>query len=345
MIISPFKQNNKSLFNPYFDNSNRIIRILYRLKSYSVIFRNAINKGISISDLMRAQFPFIFSDAKEPPIVSIEFTNHCNLKCLYCTNHLGLRKSGFMNDIVFDKILNDLSKMKSNRIQLVGNGESTLHPKFDEYTSKLAKTGNYLSLVTNGQWEDINIAEQILKAPLDLVEISIDAGGKDIYEASRINASYDILLSNLEKLITLKGKIKSKILIIIRLMIRPSQEQFYQSEIGFWRKYCDYVMPQYITKINNTEYQKDLFYPIQNNHDDFPKCSLPFKHLEIKYTGDVLMCYYSLFQIGTPGLMIGNILNSSITDIWNSKIMKNYRNAHRKKLKTNMPVCKSCPGT
>lgn len=344
-ILSPFKQNHKTPVNSYFDNSSRIARILYRLTSYSEIFRAAVKKGVPVSDLLRAHFPFVFTEASEPPIVSVEFTNHCNLKCIYCTNPLGQRERGFMSDQVFNRTLSDLLKMKPNRIQLVGNGESTLHPKFGEYVSKLAQTGNYLSLVTNGQWKDLIVAEQILKAPLDLVEISVDAGGKEKYEASRINGSFETLLFNLNILKTLKERLKAKTLINIRVMLRPSQKNSFQKEFSFWKKYADIVMPQYITKINNTEYADDVFIPAQNNSGDFPKCSMPFKHMEIKYTGEVLMCYYTLFQLGSPGLVIGNVQDSSINELWNCKIMKDYRNAHRKRITGKMPVCKACPGT
>lgn len=344
-ITAPFKRNEKNSSTPYFDNSNRVARILYRFRSYSEIFNNALKKGVPVTDLLRAQFPFAFTDAIAPPIVAIELTNYCNLKCPYCTSPLGLRKRGFMGEQVFNRLFNDLLKMKSNRIQLVGNGESSLHPKFGEYISKLAQTGKYVSLVTNGQWKNVNVASQILEAPLDLIDISIDAGGKEKYEASRINGSFDTLLFNLKHLMALKRRLNAKTLINIRLMLRPSQRDIFREEHTFWSEYCDRIMPQYIMKINSTTYEEDIFIPMQNRGRDFPKCSMPFKHIEIRYTGEVLMCYYTPYQIGLPGLVIGNVLDSSINEIWNCRIMKDYRNAHRKRIKENMPVCKGCPGT
>jgi MoaA/NifB/PqqE/SkfB family radical SAM enzyme len=344
-LSSIIKYNKAKPNHPFFDNSNRLIRILYRLKSYSKIFISAFNKGVSLKKLLIAQFPFIFSDAKEPPIVAIEFTNHCNLKCPYCSSPLGERDKGYMSDAVFKNIIKDLTQIKQCRVQLVGNGEATLHPKFNEYISLLTKTNNYISLVTNGQWANENVADQILHAKLDLVEISVDAGGKEAYEASRVNGSFDRLIKNLKKLKEKKTILKSGTLINIRIMLRPSQINNIGVEKAFWKKYADIVMPQYLTKINNAEYNHDLFVPLQNHTEDYPKCSMPFKHIEIRYTGEVLLCYYSFYQIGPPGLVINNIKNSSILELWNSNIMKIYRNAHRHRKKENMPVCKGCPGT
>jgi MoaA/NifB/PqqE/SkfB family radical SAM enzyme len=344
-LFSPFKNSKKNPNVSFFDNTNRIARCFYQFKSYTGIFIAALKKGIPLSNLLITRFPLFYSDALEPPIIAIELTNYCDLKCPYCTSPLGLREKGFMSDIVFNKIIIDLIKMKPNRVQLVGNGELTLHPNFGAYISRISQTGKYISIVTNGQWKMKFVAERILNAKIDLLEISIDAGGKEKYEYSRVHGSYDILISNLRHLKILKEHLKSKTLINIRLMVRPSQKKSYRKEISFWKKYADSVIPQFISKINNTEYNQDVFIPVQNSLGSFPKRSLPFKHMEIKYTGEVLMCYYSFFQMGSPGLKIGNVLDSSINELWNSKIMKDYRNAHRLRIKENMPVCQGCPGT
>jgi len=118
-----------------------------------------------------------------------------------------------------------------------------------------------------------------------------------------------------------------------------------KNETLFWKKYCDIVMPQFLTKINGTEYEEDLFKPKNANSNTFPKCSLPFYHFEIKWNGDVLMCYYSPYQTGGEGLLIGNVHTTSIVNLWNNTVLKQYRNAHRSKNKQLMPICKGCPGT
>lgn len=339
------KHNNGESADSFFNNANRLFRIFYRAKSYSHIFGAALRKGVSLKKLLIAQFPFAFPDSTEPPIVSIEFTTHCNLKCCYCTNASGMREKGHMRDVVFNKIIHDLSKMKRCRIQLVGNGEATLHPRFYEYIRLLGKTNHYISLVTNGQWLNKKVADQLLEAKVDMIEISVDAGGKDVYETSRINGSYERLINNVKYLKERKVALNSRTLINIRIMLRPSQLHEAANEKVFWKKYADMVMPQYLNKINNTDYSHDLFIPHQQHTGAYPKCSMPFKHIEVKYTGEVLLCYYSFYQLGSPGLVLGNIMDSSIVGLWNSETMKLYRNAQRNRQAEHMPVCKGCPGT
>lgn len=343
-LFSPFsilKSNNTKLF----DNSTRVARILYRFNSYRKLFFHALEKGVHASDLVRSQFPFLLKDAIHPPIVSLELTNHCNLKCPYCTSPLGQVPRGMMDNDVFTKVISDLSEIRTNRIQIVGNGESTLHPQFGKYISQLAKTGKYISLVTNGQWTRDSVSDEICNASIDLVDFSIDAGGKEGYEKSRINGRYETVLSNV---ISLKEKIKQKkvrTIINIRVMTRPSQMPLFEKEKLFWKKYADRVMPQYVTKINNTTYEEDVFIPIQNKNKTYPKCSMPFKHIEVKWNGDILMCYYTVYQLRYPGLKMGNVLEQSILKLWNCQIMREYREAHRNCVENKMPVCLGCPGT
>jgi MoaA/NifB/PqqE/SkfB family radical SAM enzyme len=344
-IFLPFLKNKENPLKPLFDNSNRIARILYRLGSYKRIFIGSVKKGVPVADLVRSQFPYLLKDAEHPPILALEFTNYCNLKCLYCTSPLGQRERGYMSDEVFAGILASLKEMKTNRIQLVGNGESTIHPKFSEFISELGKTKRFISMVTNGQWIKEQVISDMLRAPLDLVEISIDSGGKEGYERSRVNGNFEKLLSNLTLLKKLRDELRSKTMINIRVMLRPSQKDNFNEESLFWKQYADTVMPQYIVKINNTTYEDDVFMFPQRQNNSFPKCSMPFKHLEVKWTGEILMCYNTLHQMGPPGLVIGNVKNETVLRLWNGEIMKQYREAHRKRLEENMPVCKGCVGT
>ncbi len=331
--------------NLLFNNSNRLYRILVRLNSYQKLTAHAISHGISLKNLAISQFPYLFKDSLEPPIVSLEFTNYCNLKCLYCTSSYEKRNKGFMSDEVFKKVFDSLKTMKPTRVQIVGNGESTIHPKFDKYISELSKIKHYVSIVTNGNFIKEDIAEKLVRSNIKLIDFSIDAGGKEAYETSRKNGNYDKVIENLLKLKAAKKKYYSDCVINIRIMVRPSQMGSYKKEMEFWKNYADRVMPQFLVHINNTEYSHDLFKPIQKNQNSFPKCSLPFKHIEVRHNGDVLLCYHSAYQLkNEAGLKIDNVLNKSITELWNSNIMKQYRNAHRTRKEKEMPICLGCSG-
>jgi MoaA/NifB/PqqE/SkfB family radical SAM enzyme len=212
----------------------------------------------------------------------------------------------------------------------IGGGEPTLHPKFEEFSYKLAKIAEYFTITTNGQWTDHKISDAILTSPYSQVDISIDAGGENIYEYSREQASYERLIRNIEYLVERKKVYKSETLIVLRLMIRPSQMKEYKSELKKWRKKVDLVLPQFIIKPDISDYTEDVYISVYSINMSTPRCTLPFKELAIRWNGDIPVCTYADNRFSEQ-LILGNIINSNIDTIWNSELLKRLREAHKKK--------------
>ena len=326
------------------NNANRIAKIVDQFGAYRKLFANALINKVPIKELLITQFPFSFKDYHKPPIVSIELTNFCNLKCVYCPNPIGLRPRGYMSATTFQRLLISLEETKISRLRIVGNGENTLHPQFAKYAERLAKKCKFISMVSNGQWENINMPEILLSIPFNVIEISVDVGSAKEYENNRIGGNYERLIKNLEKLKKLKKRSNDKTQINIRLMIRPSQVDLKKKYMKFWKKYADTVMPQYVTQIKGTNYYTDIFIPTHRSLNAIPKCSLIFKNLEIRWTGQVLLCGSSVYQYCSGGLELGNINTDSIDALWNNEVIKKFRNGHRKKNYSEIEMCRSCQG-
>ena len=89
----------------------------------------------------------------------------------------------------------------------------------------------------------------------------------------------------------------------------------------------------------------DSFLPSISSND-WPRCTLPFKELKILWNGNVPLCKYSHLQTKDEiGIHLGNVNTDSIVGLWNHPTMKQYRNAHRKRLTSEMPICRGCFGT
>lgn len=338
-ITSPFSKDGRLI-----DNANRIAKILYRVDAYRKIFSHAVSNGVPIKDMLITQFPFLFRDHPYPPTISVELTNYCDLKCVYCSSPLGLRPRGYMSDETFEHLLSSVKESKTARLRIVGNGEATLHPRFSEFMSELAKHVKFLSIVTNGQWKREKIGMSLLEAPFNVIEISIDGVNAEEYESSRVGGNYDRLISNLKALKTAKQQMRSKTQVNIRLMMRPSQIDYQQKYMTFWKEYADSVMPQYITQIKDTEYNTDVFISQHNVNSSIPKCSLIFKNVEVKWTGQVLLCGLSFYQHGDGGLELGNINEESLTSLWNCHIMRTFRHGHRHRKEEHISMCRGCQG-
>lgn len=329
------------------DNVGKLGRIMNRLGAYRKLTVDMLTKGIPLADILRTQFPFILPDAKRPPIVSLELTNICNLACVYCLTPLTLRPKGMMSDETFRSIVDGLRDTGKTRVRVVGLGEATLHPHFIDHILALREVTGYLSILTNGQWTDDRIAPLLTRIPIDLIEFSIDAGGKEQYEASRKGASYDRLISNLKSIRESINRGKVRALINIRLMVRPSQSHSFRAEQREWLRYADTVMPQFIVnkrKPTSTTTQ-DIYTAKHAVNQLYPRCSLPFKDFDVNWDGQVALCYMSASQIGYPGKIIGNVNEKSIRELWNCETMRDYRLGHRYKEYQKIGMCKGCIGS
>jgi pyruvate-formate lyase-activating enzyme len=308
----------------------------YKFNSY------ALSKGIPVKDIVVLKFPTFMPDVKKPPILSVDLTDACNLQCLYCNNPLFPNPRSIMSDTVADSLIAQLKTMKLNRVR-IGGGEPTLHPKFASILKQIAPHVRFLSIITNGQWSSSEIADQLLETGVDLIEISVDAGGPEYYERSRNNASYSKLLRNLEYLRSSRDKLKSKTMIKIRLMLRPSTMYLEHKESHKLLAYCDCVLPQWVMKHPDSDYEQDIFFPGRSTRNISPVCSLPFKDLQVKPDGNIPLCSaigYSLDQ--DKRVYIGNVCNDSILSVWNGKEMKELRKAHRSHKGGTLKTCCNC---
>ena len=112
-------------------NTDHLNRIRYLLGLYTRKIWSSIGR-VPLKELFRTQFPFLLADAPVPPMLSVELTNHCNLRCGYCTNPTSLRARGIMGEATFARLVNELQVGGVYFVGLCGNGEPTLHPRFVE---------------------------------------------------------------------------------------------------------------------------------------------------------------------------------------------------------------------
>lgn len=139
------------------------------------------------------------ADSAMPHMLYVELSNVCNTRCVYCPCPGYHFDEPFLLQDVLEKIIVSLSHQPVDKI-IIGGGEPTLHPEFDAFARRLKHCAKFLSVVTNGQWTDDGITAALADGTFDLVEVSVDAGGKEEYEKAREGARYDRLIANLRML-------------------------------------------------------------------------------------------------------------------------------------------------
>jgi len=185
----------------------------------------------------------------DPITMEIDPSNACNHSCPFCiSGHIHLKKfkgTEFFNRQMMDKktllnLVQDLSNTKIKSIAFTGGGEPTMNPALKEAIIYLKKNSNIqLGMYSNGTMlEKFNLFETIVKS-LEWIRVSIDDGKKKSYENLRVKNSinnFDVVFFNIKKLIKIKKKLKSKIVIGVGFVVTQDN---YKEVIDFAKLFKD----------------------------------------------------------------------------------------------------------
>ncbi len=302
------------------------------------MFWNAV-KGGHAADLISSHTR-PFSEGRPPTTVGIEFTNACQLRCPYCdAQHPRIRRaSGLMSEATFENVRDQLRALRVRNIRVIGGGEATLHPSFAQWIRLLRPLAPFLAVATNGQRLTGEICGAMLQA-VDVVEISVDSDHAAGYEQSRIGGRFEVLLSGLERLRRMKAELRSKTLLHIRLMLRPSDHPTRFQMMEFWSRFADTLSTQMLKDYFGAG--GDLF--ALDRSLEVPRCVVPFKTIGVNWNGDVPLCHASAYQTGNPrGLLLGNVNCETLASMWRGSLIRQYRQGHRRRCPGLVPICRGC---
>jgi MoaA/NifB/PqqE/SkfB family radical SAM enzyme len=278
-------------------------------------------------------FDIVYEDPIKPgepyPLfnrVSIETSSYCNRSCSFCPISTGRRpRQKLMEQEVFDKICDELSALRfSGVIQAFLLNEptldKTLKTKCERMREACPKASQYVS--TN---------VDMLRSVQDLVEL-FDAGvncvNLNVYEPgeeqhARITALAAAGVSAGEWRTT---------------------EHKYRRHSPSSRLVCVTDMrPERLTASAT-----DQFYDrtAEDRHAGVPQhyCARPHRHVVILHDGTVPLCCAldpTDPRLAEDGLVLGNVSDSTLTELWNCPTMHKYRWFLQQKRRV-LPGCSTC---
>ena len=142
-----------------------------------------------------------------PKLITIDPTNHCNLKCPLCPTGLGDTsvEYGLLKLDKFKEVVDVFSKW-AQTVQLFSWGEPVLNKSFPEMIRYASQSPHKIRSTTSVNLNATN-DEQIkglLTSNLDALHVSIDGVTQEVYEKYRVGGNLEIVFGNLKKLIATK---------------------------------------------------------------------------------------------------------------------------------------------
>ncbi|HSO17979.1 MAG TPA: radical SAM protein [Desulfosarcina sp.] len=142
--------------------------------------------------------------------VYIETTNGCNIRCRFCENPALKHPRGVMAMDVFRKAVDDIAEHPLVKtVNLVGIGETFLHPRIWEMIDYVHSRGVACHTCTNGKWRATE--EQLASITrLDHIHITIDGITNDVYQISRPDTDVERIFDTVRRILNARRQLDSQ---------------------------------------------------------------------------------------------------------------------------------------
>lgn len=277
-----------------------------------------------------------------PRYFTIETCNNCNAQCIMCPKgQKGIKNIQVMEDMLFNKILNEISQYSSwiMMICLNSDGEPLLDKGISTKIKKLKNIGiKHVNISTNASLLTPQKIEELLESGLDDIRISLDGYEKKTYEKIRRGLKYDVVKENVLNLIKMRDAAQSKMEIRIRMVELDENLQERKEWMEYWKSKLRksdkvQIMPMHTwsQKIANEEQGQIEFYSNK-------PCVSVFSSFTINYDGKVQLCDSDIEQ----QYIMGDIKENSIKDIWQGEKFEMIRKYHANGQRNHIKICRGC---
>lgn len=251
--------------------------------------------------------------------VYVEPTNRCNLRCLFCARENMKRDFDMLDFDTFKKVVDGLPA--GTYLTVTGNGEPTLNVRIYDMISYAAQKGMFVSIITNGCTLNAKNRKRLIESGISRIQISFQALDKKEDEAIMEGVVFERELLNILKLIyEIRRSGKNIFITITKVDIEESRDSAEVTK-KFWERMPidNYYEGKYLSlQTDSKKYEKNTIYK-----GGYRPCADPWIEIKINANGDVNPCP----QDFSNKYVIGNVNESSIQDILNSKEAKQFRRA------------------
>ena len=295
---------------------------------------------------------------KKPTVFNIETTNYCNMKRVFCARTIYMeRKNIWINDDLFENLLDKVSVHDQEKLSDFWSWlekDENLNPKEN------SENGFYFSVVSrclilHGYGEPfldkflikrleackkrniptyfsctpatmtVEKATKAMEAGLGVLKFSLDAMDDDDIKTIRgKKANYDESIRKIHELLEIKKKRGFKTLLVpcmIAINNDDKSKKLHEKFLNFWKGKDVFA---YIKSQDNRWLFEQSNKMQNNSHYAQQYCEFPWTSATIMAEGNVVPCT----QISNNEIVLGNVNENSLDDIWNGEKYQKLRSMH-----------------
>ena len=260
-----------------------------------------------------------------PIHVDIESSSACNMSCPMCYRDM-LREVGHMDIGVFKKIVDECAEHKIFSVRLSWRGETLTNPNIKEMIAYATKKIPNVSFLTNAFYLTEDMADCFINNKVSYIAVSFD-GIKKTYESIRYPARFE---ENYKRLLSLVASRRGRKAVLpqVRLCtiwpaIRDDPGDYYQT----MKDVSDYIVCNpYINFKGPMDIKPEFI------------CQYPWERIVVAFNGKAQCCT----GWNADDIVLGNVADSSIYDMWHSGLMERIRKVHADGKRMSLASCAVC---
>ena len=286
-----------------------------------------------------------------PFVVFVDPASACNFKCTFCpTGHRPMiaetgRFQGAMKYQVFQKVVDDLAEFDApiKVLRMYKDGEPFLNKRLADMVAyaRRAKHVEYIDTTTNGTFLSPDRVGPVLDAGIDKINISVDGMDVETYaKFTGFKFDFDKFVENVKWMYAHKGNTEIVVKIPGELITEAQRQQFFDT----FGDHCDRIFvenfapcwPEFdIEKHTGVKISKGIY---QQDIGDTDTCPYIFYGYSVNADGLVSSCFLDWGR----KLVIGDVREQSMKQIWNSDRMNALRLQHLEGRRRQNGVCGNC---
>ncbi len=287
-----------------------------------------------------------------PPVLTIEPTNLCNLRCPLCTTGSGEmeRVGGRMSLETFERVM-DLFGRDIFFLLIYHQGEPYINKHFNDFVRMAKERRIYVTTSTNGHYFTEKTIHETIASGLDSMIVSIDGTTQASYARYRVGGTLEKVISGTRALMAERKRTGSRTPnVALQFLVMkhneheiPKMKQL-AAELGVDRLLIKNI------EVRSTEEAK-TWLPVTDafrryhfdgeqltvKNSDKQSCTRPWLSTLINWDGSVVPCCFDKNGQYT----MGNINQQTISEIWKGDDFQEFR----RKLITNrrnIDICRNC---
>ena len=290
---------------------------------------------------------------KDFPIqLDFELNYSCNLRCPMCTWSSEVSKDRSCFDLEkFKEIIDEGVKKGLKAIRLNYINEPLLRPDLHHFITYARSKGIIdIMFSTNGVLlRKQEQCEELIKAGLTKIQFSVDAVTPETYAQVRVGTTLEKVHQAIDLFISVKKQLQADLpLIRVNFVLGPHNKHEFLAFAEYWKsKDVDLIATQEYFPLDTVtqngvkvlNFDKDGTKKSEIGRFHSFTCSIPFRQMTVRNSGEVLPCcsFYG------AELVYGNVnKGETISQLWNSPQMKKMRAIHKEGNYQDNPICKKC---